>query len=165
MSADRRIIVGVSGSLRNLAAVHAAAQLAADANAHLIAIMTWLPPGGEQVARRSPCPLLDEVSRQQTSSALAGALVGVPAHICLTAKVLRGQPGQRLVEYANRPTDTLVVGAGRSDPVHRVFHCYVTRHCVRHATCPVLTVPEPSLVRALGPHQQIRIPGPSPLGS
>ena len=162
MAAERRIIVGVSGSLRNLAAVYAAAQLAAEVNAHLIAIMTWLPPGGDQVACRSPCPMLDEISRQQTSNALAEALADVPGDIGVTAMVIRGQPGQRLVGYADRSTDTLVVGAGRSGPLQRLFHCYVAQHCVRHATCPVLTVPEPALVRALGLRQRIKFEGAPP---
>lgn len=44
------------------------------------------------------------------------------------------------METADRTDDLLVIGAGPRGPLRALFPS-VTRYCVTHATCPVLTVP------------------------
>ncbi len=54
--------------------------------------------------------------------------------------VVRGTAGRALVETADRPDDLLVIGTGPRGPLRALFPS-VTRYCVAHAGCPVLTVP------------------------
>jgi hypothetical protein len=51
-----------------------------------------------------------------------------------------------LTYLANRPGDLLVVGAGRRPYWMRAR---VTRYCLRHAACSVLTVEPPAMTRDL----------------
>jgi Universal stress protein family len=46
--------------------------------------------------------------------------------------------------------DLLVVGAGRRGKLARISHGGVSRYCVAHALCPVLTVPPPALAQTAG---------------
>jgi hypothetical protein len=64
--------------------------------------------------------------------------------------VERGPAGWVLVNIARRPDDLLVVGAGRRGALARMVYAKVSRYCVAHAQCPVLTVPPSALARDLG---------------
>jgi nucleotide-binding universal stress UspA family protein len=147
MNGTRRVIVGVSGSLRNMAAVHTAAGLAADLGQPLIAVNAWQQPGGAATARRAPCAMLDAACRARAREILTDALSVIAHDLDVDASVVLGPTGPVLVAMANRDTDLLVVGGGRTG-VGRLFHTGTSRYCVRHAHGSVLTVPEPELVRA-----------------
>ncbi|MFI9364100.1 universal stress protein [Kitasatospora sp. NPDC053057] len=65
-------------------------------------------------------------------------------------QAVRGETGHALVRCADRPGDVLVLGAGRErGRLSRLIRPSITAYCVRHATCPVLTVPRPPLQRDL----------------
>ena len=57
--------------------------------------------------------------------------------------VIRGEPGPALINVASFTGDLLVVGAGRRGRTARIWHGRVSRYCLAHALCPVLTVPRP----------------------
>jgi hypothetical protein len=64
--------------------------------------------------------------------------------------VRRGEPGPALVSVACDGHDLLVLGAGRRGRLARAWHGRVSRYCVAHAPCPVLTVPPPALAQTAG---------------
>ncbi|MFC9330173.1 universal stress protein [Kitasatospora sp. NPDC057015] len=148
-----RIVVGVSGSLGSLAALHRAVAEARGTGAELLAVLAWTPPGGEHGYRLAPCPPLlatwEETAAGRLREALDEAFGGAPAGVRLCAQVIRGDGGAALVHTADRPGDLLVVGAGGGSLLRRGLRPSVTAHCVRHASCPVLAVPRPSLHREL----------------
>ncbi|MFI9269337.1 universal stress protein [Kitasatospora sp. NPDC052896] len=158
MSEQRRIVVGVSGSLGSLAALHRAVAEARRTDAALLAVLAWVPPGGEYSFRRSPCPPLVSACRDAAVERMLAAVTeafptgdpGVP----LECVAVRGEPGVVLVGAADRSDDLLVVGAGRPGPLCRLLRPSVTSYCVRRAGCPVLTVPRLALQRELAEVQR-----------
>jgi nucleotide-binding universal stress UspA family protein len=145
MERPGRVIVGVSGSLGNMAAVHTAAAAATRTGRTLVAVNAWHPPGGEAVARRSPCPPLDDAAREHARSILSDALASIRCSAEIEKLVLRGQAERVLLAAADRVDDLLVVGTGRRGSITRLTHGTVTRYCVAHARCPVLAVPPSEL--------------------
>jgi len=75
-----------------------------------------------------------------------------PPDLELQPLVVRALPGPALVEIAGRSTDLLVIGSGAHGRLARFTHGGVTRCCIAHAHCPVLTVPPPDLLRELRGH-------------
>lgn len=146
---NHRVVVGVSGSLGSLTALHRAAAEARRTGAVLLAVLAWEPPGGEFAYRYSPRPpLLDagqDRARQRLIDALDSACGGLPEGLRLRAMTVRGPAGWALTRVADHPDDVLVVGAGRRGRVRRLLHPSVARHCLRHAVCPVLAVPRSPL--------------------
>jgi nucleotide-binding universal stress UspA family protein len=148
-----RIVVGVTGSLANLAALHAAVAHARRCDAPLVAVRAWLPVGGEIAYSRGPCPPLLQVWRQQARNELALAFVdafgGLPTDLAIDCITIRGEAGSGLVAAADDPDDLLVVGAGRRGRRAGMRFGSVARHCFAHARCPVLAVPPPEMIREL----------------
>ncbi|MFD0275670.1 universal stress protein [Kitasatospora sp. NPDC127111] len=148
-----RIVVGVSGSLGSLAALHHAVAEARRTDAEVLAVHCWTPPGGEFGYRRSPCPPLLAACRDAAATRLRQALDeafgGAHAGVRLHCQIVRGETGEALVRSADRPGDLLVLGAGGRGPLARLLRPSVTAYCVRRATCPVLAVPRPPLQREL----------------
>src|SRR5690348_13636879 len=64
VSAVRRIVVGVHGSLGSLQALRYAADEARDRSVPLVAITAWVPPGGDLAERRDSSPYLRKVWRE-----------------------------------------------------------------------------------------------------
>ncbi|WP_035794956.1 universal stress protein [Kitasatospora mediocidica] len=150
---QRRVVVGVSGSLGSLAALHRAVAEVRRTDAEVLAVLAWLPVGGEYAYRHAPCPPLLAVWREaaeaRLSEALCVAFGGAPAGVRLSTLVIRGESGPALVQTADREDDLLVVGAGSGSRLARGLRRSVPAYCVKHAGCPVLAVPEPSLQRDL----------------
>jgi len=154
---SRRIIAGVSGSLRSLGALRAAVAEARPAGAALVAVLAWAPAGGEIAYLRAPCPLLLRLWEQEACERLCDAfdqaLGGVPGGVRVRRLVVRASPGPALVELACHRDDLLVVGYGGRSRLGYAVHGAVTRYCLAHARCPVLTVPPPELIRELRPRR------------
>ncbi|WP_431945284.1 universal stress protein [Actinacidiphila sp. bgisy167] len=146
---NHRVVVGVSGSLGSITALHRAAAEARRTDAVLLAVLAWQPPGGEFAYRRSPRPPLPDVwqdrAGQRLLDALDAAFGGLPEGLRLRAMTVRGPAGRALTLVADRPDDVLVVGAGRRGRLRRLLHPSVARHCLHHAVCPVLAVPRSPL--------------------
>jgi nucleotide-binding universal stress UspA family protein len=145
MDRPARVVVGVSGSLGNMAAVHAAAFAAARTGRTLVAVNAWHPVGGEAVARRSPCAPLDNAVREHAWSILSEALASLRCNVGIERLVLRGPAERVLLAAADRADDLLAVGTGRQGGIGRLTHGAVTRYCVAHAGCAVLAVPPSEL--------------------
>jgi len=144
-----RVVVGVSGSLSNFAALHAAAGQARVHAVPLVAVLAWRPVGGELAYRRAPCAPLLRLWREDAAGRLRTALLdafgGAPPGVALRAFTVRGDAGAVLVGIAGRSDDLLVVGAGRRH-LTRCGHGGLGRYCLAHASCPVLMVAPPELI-------------------
>lgn len=151
----RRVIAGVSGSLRSLGALRAAVAEARASGAPLLAVLAWSPVGGELAYARAPCPLLlrlwEREAQQRMCDAFDEAFGGLPGDVATRRMVVRAPPGPALVELADGRDDLLVVGCGGRSWLGRATHGAVTRYCIAHARCPVLAVPPPDLIRELRP--------------
>ncbi|MFE9422049.1 universal stress protein [Kitasatospora sp. NPDC006697] len=152
MAGRQRVVVGVSGSLGSLTALHRAAGLARESGAELKAVLVWTPPGGEYSFRRAPCPPLltacREAAVERLREAMAQAFPVGLADVELSCVAVRGEPGSALVATADRAEDVLVVGAG-GRRWWRWPRPAVAGYCVKHAECAVLTVPQLALQRQL----------------
>ena len=154
MSAVRRVVVGVHGSLGSLQALRLAADEARVRGAVLMPVIAWTPPGGDFAERSHPSPYLRrlwrEAARQRLAEAFDAGLGGPPDDLPVLARVERGEAGPVLVDVADAPDDLLVVGSGRRAPVTRALRKSVGRYCLAHAKCPVLAVPPSALMEELG---------------
>ncbi|MEU6237134.1 universal stress protein [Kitasatospora sp. NPDC047058] len=153
MSDGARVIVGVSGSLHSLTALHRAVAEARARHAVLVPVLTWTPVGGERSYRARPCPPLLQEWREAAGARLERALDeafgGLPVGVSVEPMVVRGEAGPVLTRLADRPGDLLVVSTGQQGAVrgrlHRLLHGSVGRYCLAHARCTVLAVPPSSL--------------------
>jgi nucleotide-binding universal stress UspA family protein len=150
VSAVRRIIVGVHGSLGSLQALRYAAEEARERRVPLLPVIAWIPPGGDMAERRSPSPYLRRIWRdaahQRLIEAFEAGLGGLPGDVLIEPRVERGETGPVLVDVAGQPGDLLVIGTGRRSLVGRAVRKSVGRYCLAHATCPVLAVPPSPLM-------------------
>jgi nucleotide-binding universal stress UspA family protein len=170
-----RVVVGISGSLGNLAALHVAVAHAQRADAQLVAVMAWTPVGGEFTYPRAAGTPVPERWAQQAQKTLMGAFAdafgGPPADVSIRSVIVRGFAGSVLVSEAACPGDLIVVGAGQRGRLARLRRGSVTRYCLAHARCPVLAVPQPDMIselhcsrRAWRKHDAARLVGTSPGG-
>jgi nucleotide-binding universal stress UspA family protein len=118
----------------------------------LVAVLAWVPPGGDLAERLGSSPYLRRIwadaARQRLSRALDTASGGPPG-VDIERVIIRGEPGQALVDVADSGDDLLVVGAGRRGALTRIGHGSISRYCLASARCPVLTVP-PAGARKIG---------------
>ncbi|MFG1811372.1 universal stress protein [Streptomyces sp. NPDC049040] len=153
MAQGTRVVVGVSGSLRSLGALHRAVEEARRRGGELVAVLAWIPVGGEASYRRAPCtPLLaawENAAAARLEQAFLDAFGGRPEGVPVRLVTVRGEAGTALTELADRPDDLLVVSTGRQGGLMRLFHGGVSRHCLAHAHCDVLAVPTSELLRDL----------------
>jgi len=154
---SRRVIAGVSGSLRSLGALRVGVAEARSAGAELLTVLAWTPVGGEIAYRRAPCPILlrlwEQEACQRLRDAFDAAFGGMPGGVAVHTMVVRAPPGPALVELAGRRDDLLIVGYGGRSRLGCAVHGAVTRYCLAHACCPVLAVPPPELIRELRPRR------------
>ncbi|MFE0173681.1 universal stress protein [Streptomyces sp. NPDC059002] len=141
----RRVVVGVSGSLGSLAALHRAADEARRDGAELVAVLAWEPPDGELGRRHtlvaSSAPDARREARDRLLAALDAAFGPAGPGVPWRGLVVRGTPGRALLRVADRDRDLLVVGAGCRGRVRRALFPSVARYCCAHAACAVLAVP------------------------
>jgi nucleotide-binding universal stress UspA family protein len=150
VSAVRRIVVGVHGSLGSLQALRWAADEARERCVPLVPVIAWVPPGGDLAERSHPSPYLrriwQEAAFKRLNDAFDECLGGVPGGLEVQARVERGETGPVLVAVADQAGDLLVIGTGGRNPVGRALHRSVGRYCLAHARCPVLAVPPSALM-------------------
>jgi nucleotide-binding universal stress UspA family protein len=169
MSAEvRRVVVGVSGSIANIPALRVAVDRAQAFGVPLVAVLAWTPVGGEFAYRCRPCPPILRVWQQAARDRLALAFdqtFGADPSQQPRAErmVVRAEPSAALIQLADEPTDLLVVGTGGRALRSRLFPSRVLTQCLRHAACPVLSVPPPEMLKDLRGYRQwpgdgLRIP-------
>jgi nucleotide-binding universal stress UspA family protein len=148
-----RVVVGISGSIGNLAALHAAVAHAQRADAQLVAVLAWTPAGDEFTYPRAAGTPVPKQWPQQARNTLIGAFEdafgGPPPEVQIRSIIARGFAGSVLVSEASLPGDLLVVGAGRRGRLARLRSGSVKRYCLAHASCPVLAVPQPDMISEL----------------
>ncbi|MFC1437338.1 universal stress protein [Streptacidiphilus sp. N1-10] len=154
MAENVRVVVGVSGSLSSLAALHRAVAEARRLDAVLVPVLAWHPVGGELAYRSHPCPPLltvwEQAARKRLHTAFEQCFGGYPAGLRIQPVLVRDEkPGHALVQVADRPDDVLVVSTGRQGRLARLFHGSVSRYCLAHARCAVTAVPPSELLDAL----------------
>ncbi|MER6522441.1 universal stress protein [Streptomyces sp. NPDC054949] len=146
-----RVVVGTSGSLGSMTALHRAATEARVRDAELWVVLAWQPPGGGPAARCSGGPSVLDGCRsaavERLRETLDRAFGARPPGVTLAGLAARGTPGAALVDAVADPGDLLVVGTGSRAPVLRALRPSVARYCLAHASCPVLVVP-PGPLRA-----------------
>ncbi|GHB31574.1 hypothetical protein GCM10010331_17780 [Streptomyces xanthochromogenes] len=145
MPQRRRVVVGVSGSLGSVTALHRAADESHRTGATLWAVLAWELPGGDLGHRGPACrPLLAECRRRAGERLLetiddAFGIAG--PGVAMEGLVVLGTPGSALLSVADRPDDLLVVGAGTRGWFRRALRPSTARYCLAHASCAVLAVP------------------------
>ena len=119
-----------------------------------MAVIAWVPPGGDLSERSHPSPYLRQIwrdaARQRLADAFDAGLGGLPDDVTVLARIERGEPGPVLVDVAESPDDLLVIGTGRRSPIGRALRKSIGRYCLAHAKCPVLAVPPSALMAELG---------------
>ncbi|MBO0868140.1 MAG: universal stress protein [Micromonosporaceae bacterium] len=141
-----RVVVGVADSMAGLEALRVAVDEARRRGVKLYAVRAWRLPGnwpGAQMRQWSQEMVAEETAR--LNEAFAMAMGGVPAEVPVELIVAEGVPGPTLVSQAIGEDDLIVVGTptrGRGWSVTGV-----AQYCRRHAGCPVLVVPPPSMAR------------------
>lgn len=162
VSGVRQVVVGVSGSPGNLPALRYAAAVARREHALLVAVLAWVPPGGDLAERTHPSPHLQKIWTDDVLTRLQDALGRAwaagpdgPDAPQVRRVVYRGEPGPALVELADSGDDVIIVGTGRRGRLARLRHGRVSRYCLAHAQCPVLCVPPPTLAGML-PYRSFR---------
>jgi nucleotide-binding universal stress UspA family protein len=149
-----RVIVGASGSPGSLCAVRYALAVAGANAVPLVAVLAWVPPGGDLAERRCPNQELRRLwaaaAQCRLEATIAAACGGVPPDLDVSLVVIRGEPGPSLIDVADSRDDLLVIGAGRRGRSLRWWRGKVGRFCLAHAGCPVLAIPNPGTPRELG---------------
>jgi nucleotide-binding universal stress UspA family protein len=136
---EPNIIVGASASLSGLAALRFAVAEARRRHIdRVIAVRAW-----PDASRSSP-PWATDLVRlclADIDAAIKMAFVAPPTDLILEPLAPRGRPGPELVRLAHDDGDLIVVGTGRRYRIGRGVGGY----CCRHAPCPVIVVPQPSM--------------------
>jgi len=132
-----------------LQALRYAAEEARHRDVPLVAVITWLPPGGDLAERRAPSPYLRKIwrdaARDRLLNAFDAGLGGFPSDLYVEPHVVRGEAGPVLVDSAGEPGDLLVIGTGRRG-LRRTMSRSVSRYCLARARCPVVAVPPSALM-------------------
>ena len=143
MTADPspRIIVGVSTSLAGLAALRlAVAEARRRGIRQITAVRAW-----PDASRGRSSPWAADVIRiclKTIDAATTAVFGGLPTGVAIQALAPRGRPGPGLVRYVTDDRDMIIVGTRRR---YRPG-TGVGGYCARHAPCPVVIVPPPSMV-------------------
>jgi nucleotide-binding universal stress UspA family protein len=152
VSAAGRLVVGSNGSPGSLPALRYALHLARRSDIPLVAVLAWVPPGGDLAERRWPSAyprhIWAQAARQRLNDALDAAWGGVPPDLDIALVIIRGEPGPSLVATADAGDDVLIIGAGQRGTLTRMWRGKVSRYCLAHARCPVLAVP-PAAAKAI----------------
>ena len=143
-----RVILGVGESWGGLQALRYAVAEARRRGTTLDAVRTWRCP------TVWPAPELSQLGRDLAADAemrarraFDNALGGIPTDVEVTLTVAEGLPGEVLVARADRDDDVIVVAVSRRSR-HGLFErISVSGYCARHASCPVVAVPPPTLAR------------------
>jgi len=147
-NAIRKILVGVDGSKKSIAALKWAAELASKNNAHVKVLAVWQTPF-PTVELIAIGLNFDITELNERPSRIAQYRLDKVVHevygkrdpegvTCLTDE---GYPGLVLVEHS-REMDLLVLGNRGHSPFVETLLGSVSLHCLAHAHCPVVIVKE-----------------------
>ena len=143
MTTGPRVIVGVDGTYGSLEALRVAVAEARRRQCPLVvahALEHATGPEGWLVAESAGYQVIEQ--------SLAEALGGPPTDLEVIQSVVEFvTPGRALVYLSSDPGDLIVVGAKVTRGMGWLWRYGADTYCVRHASCPVLVVPPPDLLR------------------
>jgi len=139
-----RIVVGVDGSARSMAALQWALDEARLRGAFVHAVMAWqhVQPYGESLGLGLS---LDDHDALASAAAAEVARLGEQtrsADVSTTWAAVEGHPAWVLVAAAD-DADLLVVGARGHGGFVGMLLGSVSQHLLSHARCPVVVIPDP----------------------
>lgn len=130
------IVVGVDGSESSKQALRWAVRQAELTGVELVAVTAWhLPEMYAYVSRDydvDAANLLDQVLKE--------VLDPIPA-VQVTPRVVEGRPASVLIDES-KAADLLVLGTRGHGGFEGMLLGSVSQHCVHHADCPVVVVPQ-----------------------
>jgi nucleotide-binding universal stress UspA family protein len=145
-AAAARIVVGVDGSEESRAALRWALAEARLRQAPLTAVHAWSDPIVPSGDIAPPAPLAPPEILRAEAEELLESVVAAEAEdaedVVVRRVVVEGAADEVLVE-ASRGADLLVVGSRGLGGIGSLLLGSVSRHCARHASCPVVIVRAP----------------------
>jgi nucleotide-binding universal stress UspA family protein len=134
---QRRIVVGVDGSVPSKAALAWAVGQARLTGAAVEAVIAWEFPA----ITGYPVPVSDVDWEDLAARAVSEAItdVAADAHVEIATKIRKGNAAQMLLEEA-ADADLLVVGRRGHGGFVEALLGSTGQHCVQHATCPVVVI-------------------------
>ncbi len=144
----RKILVGVDGSDRSIAALKWAAEFAAQQGAHIDVLTAWRTPFPtiELIAIGLNFDLSEindrpaQIAQYRLDKSIHAAF-GDPHPANVDFAISEGYAGLLLVEQS-ADADLLVLGNRGHSPMIETLLGSVSTHCVAHAHCPVVIVKE-----------------------
>lgn len=143
--AGRRIVVGVDGSPGSQTALMWAMRQARLTDATLEVVMSWQDPltygsslGYAPVALEGDTATIMATALDDT---IATVSTQVDQPVAVVARVLQGHPAQVLLDAA-KGAEMLVVGSRGHGTFAGILLGSVSQHCVQHASCPVVVIPQ-----------------------
>jgi len=145
---DRRpVVVGVDGTAGSRAALAFALEEGLARGVTVEVVTTWLlGPAISDIAVPSTFEEEQAKAERCQEVALAAVMPDLQRQPVVSRVVLHSYGGHALVDAAHDAA-MLVVGSGRKRLLARALLGSVSEYCVRHATVPVVVVPDPSRVQ------------------
>lgn len=158
-NASRPVIVGVDGSPGSIAALRFALEEGLARQSAVQVITTWLvgPPMLDSDTDDRYAEEADAARRLQDAALLVATtdMTEIPV---INQVVVHDVGGATLIDAA-REGSVLVVGSGRKSALARAFLGSVSEFCVRHASVPVVVVPDPARLDAPATVELVRAAG------
>jgi len=142
----RRIIVGVDGSSGSKHALAWAMAQAHLTGATVEAVTSWQDPISYGYSYGFPQGAYDgesfsSIMTKVLHDTISEVVAEVPAPVPVTPRTLEGHPAQVLLQAAEG-AQLLVVGSRGHSTFAGILLGSVSQHCVQHAPCPVVVVPD-----------------------
>jgi nucleotide-binding universal stress UspA family protein len=141
---NQRIVVGVDGSHFSTAALEWAIAQAHLVGARLEAVMALPPPTQFGVPSASPVEVGDEtraILATVVTELVADVKTRLGIQVDVDELVVQGSPARVLLDQA-KGASLLVLGTRGHGAFGGMLLGSVSQHCVQHAPCPVVVVPE-----------------------
>jgi nucleotide-binding universal stress UspA family protein len=140
------VVVGVDGSAGSSSALRWAMTYAAQVGGTVEAISTWqLPMGAGYTYAWVPSGLdgdsYDTLAEKVLADTVAEVTQSLGSTLVVDRNVAQGQPADVLLQAA-RHAQMLVVGSRGHGTLAGFILGSTSQHCVQHAPCPVVVVPE-----------------------
>jgi nucleotide-binding universal stress UspA family protein len=154
------IVVGINGSAASSLALRWAAEEARLRAAPLRIVHTWEVPSGEGMVAGAAFREATEQEALERAMTWVETALGTP-DAPGTVEITEG-PAAAVLVARSRAAALLVLGTQAHSGIRRLISGSVSHFCLSHATCPVVAVPAPAVVRRFPPPRQepSSVPGP-----
>jgi len=156
------IVVGVDGTSAGQAALAFAMREASLRGSALEVVTAWEWNVPYDTAMCGQPADTRTRAEQAQEAAVSTALATTTAPPVISRHVIEGDAGIALVGIA-RTADYLVVGTANKNALKRALLGSVSHYCVRHATCPVMVVPQAQPVAGESPGAAMEDEVPQPV--